>query len=200
MIDHLTVLVSDFERSLAFYTAALAPLGYAVVMHFTLPDAPDPRLAQSAGLGAEGKPDFWLRPSAGPLAPTHIAFASPDRKSVDAFYAAAMAAGARDNGPPGLRPEQARGGERREQHAEKAGQRGPQARAPGALPEGLERGRGRPVLQRRLLEVLEPVQARGEPVAAGDHLARDLGVAALVGVEQVALAEIGEPGEGEDEQ
>lgn len=104
MIDHITVLVSDFDRSMAFYTAALAPLGYAVVMRLTRKEIPQLPFEQSAGLGVAGKPDLWLRPSEGPLAPTHIAFASSDRKAVDAFYAAAIAAGGRDNGPPGLRP------------------------------------------------------------------------------------------------
>ena len=80
------------------------------------------------------------------------------------------------------------------------GERGPQARDPVAQPEDLERGRGGPVLQRRLLEVLQAVQARRQPVAARHHLARDLGVAAFVGVEQIALPEVGEPGDAEDEQ
>jgi catechol 2,3-dioxygenase-like lactoylglutathione lyase family enzyme len=91
MIDHLTVHVSDLDRSLAFYAAALAPLGYVVIMEF--PGA--------AGLGAGGKPDLWLAPSAS-IVPTHVAFAA-DRASVAAFHAAAVAAGGRDNGQPGLR-------------------------------------------------------------------------------------------------
>jgi catechol 2,3-dioxygenase-like lactoylglutathione lyase family enzyme len=53
----------------------------------------------------EGKPDFWIREAEPVRPPVHVAFASPDRETVDAFYEAAMAAGGRDNGPPGLRPD-----------------------------------------------------------------------------------------------
>ncbi|HKI98865.1 MAG TPA: VOC family protein [bacterium] len=104
MIDHTTLLVSDFERSLAFYTAALAPLGYTVVMRLSRTEIPDLPVEQFAGLGVGGKPDLWLRPSEGPLAPTHLAFACERRSTVDAFHAAALAAGGKDNGAPGLRP------------------------------------------------------------------------------------------------
>jgi catechol 2,3-dioxygenase-like lactoylglutathione lyase family enzyme len=93
MIDHVSVRVSDFARSKAFYAEALRPLGYEVVMEFD----------SVAGLGAQGKPDFWIAEGE-PRAPIHIAFASPDRATVDAFHEAALAAGAKDNGPPGLRP------------------------------------------------------------------------------------------------
>jgi catechol 2,3-dioxygenase-like lactoylglutathione lyase family enzyme len=94
MIDHLGLQVSDLERSKAFYAKALQPLGYGVIMEF--PGA--------VGLGAQGKPDFWIGPGeTGGRA--HVAFVSPDRKTVDAFHAAAMAAGGKDNGGPGLRPQ-----------------------------------------------------------------------------------------------
>jgi catechol 2,3-dioxygenase-like lactoylglutathione lyase family enzyme len=105
MIDHFTLLVSDFERSLAFYAAALKPLGYGLVMRLSRANIPQLPMEHFAGLGAGGKPDLWLRPSAGPIAPTHVAFACPDRKTVDAFHAAALKAGGRDNGKPGLRPQ-----------------------------------------------------------------------------------------------
>jgi len=92
MIDHLSIKVVDFEKSKAFYTAALKPLDYKVWRDF----APN-----AIGMGSD-KPDFWL--IAGPKAtPNHIAFAAKDRKTVDAFYKAALAAGAKDNGPPGVR-------------------------------------------------------------------------------------------------
>ena len=91
MIDHIGVHVSDYERSKRFYAAALAPLGYAVVME----------LGDAAGLGARGRPDFWI--SAGRAAPLHVAFAAENRKLVDEFHRAALAAGGRDNGKPGLR-------------------------------------------------------------------------------------------------
>ena len=94
MLDHLSVRVSDYGRSKRFYEAALAPLGYKLVMEFD----------GAAGLGVGGKPDFWIAQGAagGPL---HIAFASPTRALVNAFYKAALAAGARDNGAPGVRIE-----------------------------------------------------------------------------------------------
>jgi catechol 2,3-dioxygenase-like lactoylglutathione lyase family enzyme len=94
MIDHLGITVTDLGRSRAFYTKALQPLGYSVMMEF--PGA--------LGFGAHGKPDFWLGqgPASGKV---HIAFESPDRKTVDAFHAAALAAGGKDNGKPGLRPQ-----------------------------------------------------------------------------------------------
>jgi len=94
MIDHVTVRVQDFPRLLEFYKAALAPLRYEVVMQFP----------GVAGLGADGKPDLWLMQTDQPLNPTHLALAG-QRELIDAFHAAALEAGASDNGPPGLRPD-----------------------------------------------------------------------------------------------
>ena len=91
MLDHISLRVQDHQRALAFYRAALAPLGYRVLMEY--PGA--------AGLGAD-MPDFWLMATEQPINPTHVAF-SADRATVDAFHAAALAAGASDNGQPGLR-------------------------------------------------------------------------------------------------
>jgi catechol 2,3-dioxygenase-like lactoylglutathione lyase family enzyme len=91
MLDHISLRVQDHSRAVAFYRAALAPLGYQVMMEY--PGA--------TGLGA-GMPDFWLMTTEQPLNPTHIAF-SADREAVDAFHVAALAAGGTDNGPPGLR-------------------------------------------------------------------------------------------------
>lgn len=104
MIDHLTILVSDLQRSLDFYLAALGPLGYGLVMELTREQIPDLPFERCAGLGVGGKPDFWVRPSEAPIAPTHVAFAAPDRAAVDAFHRAALEAGATDNGAPGPRP------------------------------------------------------------------------------------------------
>ena len=92
MLDHITLHVSDYEKSKTFYVAALAPLGYALVMEF----------GNSGGFGVEGKPDFWVSGD-GAGRPTHVAFTSPDRKTVDAYYAAALTAGGKDNGLPGIR-------------------------------------------------------------------------------------------------
>ncbi len=96
MIDHIGIRVRDLEASKRFYQAALAPLGYRVLMEFP----------GTAGLGgADGKPDFWISTGEGSAAPIHLAFVSPDRATVDAFHAAAIAAGATDNGAPGPRPQ-----------------------------------------------------------------------------------------------
>lgn len=95
MLDHVGLPVTDFERSKRFYEEALSPLGYGLLMQ---------PASSVAGFGRAGKPDFWIKQGAVGSA-VHIAFASPDRATVDAFHAAALAAGARDNGRPGLRPE-----------------------------------------------------------------------------------------------
>jgi catechol 2,3-dioxygenase-like lactoylglutathione lyase family enzyme len=97
MIDHITVAVRDYPRAKAFFAAALEPLGYEVAMEF----------GNFCGLGVGGKPDLWLAAEDGqhPVGAQHLAFAARDRKAVDAFHAAALAAGAADNGKPGLRPD-----------------------------------------------------------------------------------------------
>ena len=103
MIDHLTLRVRDYVASKTFYTAALAPLGYAVCMEFEAPG-----MGTVCGLGADGKPDLWIavaskeRPT-----PTgqHLAFRARKRAEVDAFHAAALRAGAHDDGRPGVREE-----------------------------------------------------------------------------------------------
>ena len=97
-IDHTGISVEDLARAKAFYGAALAPLGIALMME--MPDGVTGSV-DAAGLGAEGKPFFWL--ATGKQTRTHIAFGADTRADVDAFYAAAMAAGGTDNGPPGLR-------------------------------------------------------------------------------------------------
>ena len=101
MIDHTGVGASDYARSKAFYTAALAPLGYALLAEFP---ASVTGGTDVAGFGEPPKPDFWLHAGAPQRPPVHIAFRAADRAAVDAFYRAAMAAGGRDNGAPGLRP------------------------------------------------------------------------------------------------
>jgi catechol 2,3-dioxygenase-like lactoylglutathione lyase family enzyme len=94
MLDHVTANVSDFESAKRFYEHALGPLGYSVQMEFE----------EAAGFGTgEGIPDFWIGSSSDRGA-THVAFSAADRSAVDSFYEAAIAAGGRDNGPPGLRP------------------------------------------------------------------------------------------------
>ena len=95
MLDHVGVPVSDFERSKRFYAEALSQLGYELIM--------EPNVS-AAGFGRLGKPDFWIGQGE-PGQAFHIAFAAEDRATVDAFHEAAIAAGGRDNGGPGLRPE-----------------------------------------------------------------------------------------------
>jgi catechol 2,3-dioxygenase-like lactoylglutathione lyase family enzyme len=94
MIDHTGVGVTDIAKSKAFYRAALAPLGYEVVMEWE----------QGAGFGVPSKPDFWIGEGTPNPPPIHVAFRAESRQQVDAFFAAALAAGGRDNGAPGLRP------------------------------------------------------------------------------------------------
>ncbi|WP_341988728.1 VOC family protein [Azorhizobium sp. AG788] len=100
MLDHIGLTVSDFARSKAFYLAALAPLGIKVAMEVS---AAETGGYVGAGFGDAGKPYFWIGADGKPAGHGHVAFAAPDRATVDAFYAAALAAGATDNGAPGLR-------------------------------------------------------------------------------------------------
>jgi catechol 2,3-dioxygenase-like lactoylglutathione lyase family enzyme len=92
MIHHIAVGTADFAKSRAFYEKALEPLGYAVLMEF----------GPAVGIGKDGKPDFWIYGDQAPSPHLHVAFAAESRAQVDAFYKAAMAAGGRDNGPPGI--------------------------------------------------------------------------------------------------
>jgi catechol 2,3-dioxygenase-like lactoylglutathione lyase family enzyme len=92
MIDHMGVTVTDIARSKAFYQRALAPLGYELLMDFGV----------VVGFGVKGKPDFWLAAGAN-VVPLHVAFTAPLRSVVRAFYDAAIDAGGKDNGGPGVR-------------------------------------------------------------------------------------------------
>jgi catechol 2,3-dioxygenase-like lactoylglutathione lyase family enzyme len=100
MIDHISFPVSDYQRAKAFYQKALAPLGYSLVMEVTQEDRPG---ELAAGFGANGKPDFWIGGEGGLNRPMHVAIRAKDRSAVAAFYHAALAAGARDKGAPGIR-------------------------------------------------------------------------------------------------
>ena len=101
MIDHIGFPVADYARAKAFYTAALAPLGYTLIME--VPADLTGSGGAAAGFGKDGKPDFWIGGEGGPATPLHVAILAETRGQVDAFYAAAMAAGGQDNGAPGLR-------------------------------------------------------------------------------------------------
>jgi catechol 2,3-dioxygenase-like lactoylglutathione lyase family enzyme len=102
LIDHITLNVSDYPRSKAFYEKALAPLGVKAIMEF----------GEACGFGRGYKPDFWI--GKGPssfqkpehlaaISPVHVAFKARSRDEVNAFHEAALAAGAKDFGPPGVR-------------------------------------------------------------------------------------------------
>ena len=101
MIDHLGIDVKDFERSKVLYQLALAPLGYSLLM--TVPASVTGH-TEVAGFGEAPKPDFWINRGTANLSPVHVAFRVAHRKVVDAFYHAALAAGGKDYGAPGLRP------------------------------------------------------------------------------------------------
>lgn len=100
MLDHLGLTVSDFDRARAFFDAALEPLGIGIIMEVTAEQTGGSR---HLGYGSDGKPFFWIGTGGQGSGHVHVAFATPDRALVDAFYAAALAAGGRDNGPPGIR-------------------------------------------------------------------------------------------------
>ena len=100
MLDHITFGVADFARCAAFYDKALEPLGIKRVFEMS---AAETGAGPTIGYG-DAKPFFWIgggKVSSGQL---HFAFAAGNRAQVDAFYAAAMAAGGTDNGGPGIRP------------------------------------------------------------------------------------------------
>ena len=100
MLDHIGFPVSDYARAKAFYETVLAPLGYGLVMEVTAEETGD---GAACGYGPEGRPQFWIG-EGGPLdGRLHVAFAAQDRAAVRAFYETALAAGGRDNGPPGVR-------------------------------------------------------------------------------------------------
>ena len=95
MLDHVRINVSDYARSKDFYVAALAPLGFELVMEFD---------NRGGGFARDRKPWFWIYEAEEPHRGVHVAFTAAEPSLVDAFYEAALAAGGKDNGPPGERP------------------------------------------------------------------------------------------------
>ena len=93
MLDHVGISVQNYEAGKAFYKTALAPLGYELVME----------VKGWAGFGVGGKPDFWIQGGKQTAPGIHVAFRCDNRAQVRAFYEAALSAGGRDNGPPGVR-------------------------------------------------------------------------------------------------
>jgi catechol 2,3-dioxygenase-like lactoylglutathione lyase family enzyme len=103
MLDHVGFAVSDAERSRRFYETVLAPLGISLIM--TVGPEHTESGGTAHGFGSDGKPYFWFGDNERVGEGSHIAFAAGTRTEVDAFYQAALAAGGRDNGAPGLRPQ-----------------------------------------------------------------------------------------------
>jgi catechol 2,3-dioxygenase-like lactoylglutathione lyase family enzyme len=94
-LDHMSLAVEDVERSRRFYEAALAPLGMRLVADH----------GEECAFGPGDADDFWSVAGGPTRPPLHLAFAAGEREPVHAFHAAALAAGGRDNGAPGLRPQ-----------------------------------------------------------------------------------------------
>ena len=101
MLDHIGIPVSDFMRSKGFYLRALAPLGYGLVLEVSSEETGQ---QSHAGFGAGGKPQFWIGTGTPLVGRVHFAFTAKTREAVKAFHKAALEAGGKDNGPPGLRP------------------------------------------------------------------------------------------------
>lgn len=101
MIDHTGVEVSNPSKARQFYDAALAPLGYKMMMEIPTEHTNG---VVVLGYGEPPEPDFWVTEGTPNLPRLHVAFRAKNRAQVDAFYKAAMAAGGTDNGGPGLRP------------------------------------------------------------------------------------------------
>ncbi len=104
ILDHISLNVTDYARSRAFYQEALAPLGIELIMEF----------GKAGGFGRDGKPELWITEGVtsfqapeqlAPITPVHVCLSARSRAEVDAFHAAALAAGGRDFGAPGLRAE-----------------------------------------------------------------------------------------------
>ncbi|MFC3694685.1 VOC family protein [Chenggangzhangella methanolivorans] len=102
MLDHVFLSVSDLDRSTAFYAAALAPLGVHDRLDYDGEDGP-PGHPDLKGFGSEGRMFLWLREGAVDGRAAHVGFVAKSHAEVDAAYAAAIAAGATDNGAPGPR-------------------------------------------------------------------------------------------------
>jgi catechol 2,3-dioxygenase-like lactoylglutathione lyase family enzyme len=100
MIDHMGLNTGDVARAKRFFEQALAPLGIGVQMAVTVEQTGS---YEGYGFGRNGQPAFWIGGPATAHSGVHIAFTASTRAEVDAFHAAALAAGGRDNGAPGIR-------------------------------------------------------------------------------------------------
>jgi len=99
MIDHTGISVADFDKAKTFYDAAFAPLGAKLMMMVP----PEHTGGRKVGGYGRQKPDFWLHENAETGPGRHYAFTANSRAEVDAFYKAAIKAGGKDNGAPGIR-------------------------------------------------------------------------------------------------
>ena len=102
MIDHTGIVVSDFEKSKTFYSEALKPIGYKLLLEFS---ASVTGQTNVAGFGEPPKADFWISEGTPNEPRVHVAFRVHKRSLVEAFHQAALGAGGKDHGAPGLRPQ-----------------------------------------------------------------------------------------------
>jgi catechol 2,3-dioxygenase-like lactoylglutathione lyase family enzyme len=101
MFDHVGFPVANYKKSKAFYSKVLTPLGFVMVMEVS---SDKPGGKSHCGFGTEGRPRFWISEGTADKGNMHIAFKAKSRKAVEEFYEAALKAGGKDNGAPGLRP------------------------------------------------------------------------------------------------
>ena len=101
MIDHCSISVTNYAKAKEFYTKVFRALGGDFVFEVTPEQTGG---ASAGGFGRDGKPSFWIGSGGTSRPPTHVAFTARTREEVRKFYETAIAAGATDNGPPGLRP------------------------------------------------------------------------------------------------
>lgn len=104
MIDHFSTYATDFPATRAFYSAALAELGYTAQGEMEMKADPDLPGRRATAFGPEGRTCFWVIEVLEASSPRHVAFSAGDRGAVDAFHRAGLAAGGEDHGAPGLRP------------------------------------------------------------------------------------------------
>ena len=102
MLDHIFLTVADLERSIAFYEKTLAPLGIEHAIDYDGKDGPEGH-PDLKGFGRNNRVFFWLRKGRPEPQAVHVGFVARSETEVHAFYKAAMAAGAGDNGEPGAR-------------------------------------------------------------------------------------------------
>ena len=102
LLDHVFITVKDVDRSIAFYETALKPLGIVHALDYDGKDGPEGH-PDLKGFGRDGRVFFWLRHADADAKAAHIGFVAKSEAEVKAFYEAAMAAGATDNGKPGAR-------------------------------------------------------------------------------------------------